>query len=120
MDIIERYNMIRDREAQARAEWEHVVSRLERDEAAARAEILDSLRDVRDCARDVAENDSMIDVRVYLRPDGSLDFVAGDPCYDTDHRGACAASAVGPDDDDDTLRDVAAGLFEEVVECARL
>jgi hypothetical protein len=35
-----------------------------------------------------------VDVRVFIRDDGSLDMATGDASFDTDHRGYCGASSI--------------------------
>jgi hypothetical protein len=48
-----------------------------------------------------------VDFRVFLRPDGSVELCTGDASYDTDHRGYCGAGSVHVHDGE---ADIAAGV----------
>ena len=57
-----------------------------------------------------------IDVRVYVRPDGSIDTAEGDSSYDQDHRGWCGAASVWPGMTEAEASEVWAELVDQIAD----
>lgn len=80
-------------------------------------------RDLHDLARDLVptyscpswqewEPEGGLPVRIWRRPDGSLELRYGDPGWDTDHSGDCAAGTLTPEH---CTLDVASELSAELL-----
>jgi len=86
-------------------------------DAGTRAWMLDDLKGLRPYAEPEdpdGREETWVDFRVRLDPEGNWHLHTGDASYDTDHRGYIGCGSVAREDDEDALR----ASLEEAIEQA--
>jgi hypothetical protein len=80
------------------------------------ADILTLSADVEPEMVDPGCDEPTIDCRLNYQPGRGFAFLTGNSQYDQDHRGFWGSSCVGANEDEESARDIASDLFDQVVE----